>query len=99
MDRIHTEEVEKLMAYAKQKYDEGPNSLKILAYRLKKQSKRTYITKLRTGDSSEILTEKNKIADEFAKYYENLYKDNTSDIDMDQMKTFLDKFKTSIGKK
>lgn len=88
LDRIRTEEVEKLIAYTKQKYDDGgPNSLKILAYRLKKQSKTT----VRTGDSSEILSEKDKIAEEFAKYYENFYKDNASDTNMEQIKTCLDK--------
>lgn len=49
LDRIRTEEVEKLMTCTKQKYyDGGPNSLKVLAYRLKKQSKRAYITKFKT---------------------------------------------------
>lgn len=68
------------MTYAKQKCDGGPNSLKLLAYRFKKQSKRDYNTKLKTGDSTEILTENYKIAEEFAKYYVKLYKDGASNI-------------------
>ena len=92
LDKIRTEEVEKLMAYTKQKYyDGGPNSLKLLAYQLKKQSKKAYITKLKTENGSETLTEKAKIADEFVKYYEKLYNGNIGDMDLEQMKSFLDK--------
>lgn len=59
LDRIRTDEVERLMTYAKQEYDDGgSNSFKLLAYRLKKQSNTAHITQLKTGSGSETVTQK-----------------------------------------
>lgn len=44
-----------------------------VAYKLKTQMKRAHITKLNTEQFG-IVTDKVKIAEEFAQYYEKLYK-------------------------
>lgn len=44
------QEAEKLLRFAKQEsYDGGPNSLKKLAYKVKAQTRRAYITKIKVS--------------------------------------------------
>lgn len=75
LDRLCALEIEKLMKLTHQEhYDGGPKSLKILAYKLKKQTTRAYITKLKTKDDK-LITDKEEIAEEFANYYEELYRE------------------------
>ena len=64
--------------------------MKILAYKLNSQIKKAYITKLK-AEQGEIITDKEEIVQEFAKYYEILYKDEFK-IDNTQIKTFLREF-------
>lgn len=65
--------------------------MKVLAYRLKKQKSKSYGTKLK-DDTTESLTEKNDIAEAFAKYYEELYKDDVI-IDTRRTEKYLEKLK------
>lgn len=75
LDKLRTEEIERTLTFTKQRhYDGGPNSIKILAYKLKKQSNRSHIAKLK-DETNTLVTEKEEIAETFAKFYENLYKD------------------------
>ena len=46
----------------------GPKSLKILAYKLKKQMKKAHITNSKP-EHARIITDKDQIAEEFASYY------------------------------
>lgn len=47
LDNLPTERVERSLTFTKHKYyDSGPNALKLLAYKLKKQQKKSYISTL-----------------------------------------------------
>ena len=48
----------------------------MLAFTLKNQKSKSYITQLK-DDTSKVITDKNDIAETFATYYEKLYKDET----------------------
>ena len=70
-----TEEVEKSLILIKLKhYDGRPTYMNILFHRLKKEKSKSYVIKLK-DDTSNILIDKNNIAEAFSKYYEELYKD------------------------
>lgn len=88
LDRIRTLEVEKLITFTKQEnYDGGPKSLKILAYKLKKEMKKAHITNLKS-EQGRIITDKDQIAEAFASYYEKLYRAEEK-ADYDQIHTYL----------
>ena len=88
LEKIRIFEIEKLMRFTKQEsYDSGSKSLKILAYKLKNQMKKVHITKLKT-EQAEIITDKDQIAEEFASYYEKLYRTEVS-VDREHIQTYL----------
>uniref|UniRef100_A0A671TPP2 Reverse transcriptase domain-containing protein n=1 Tax=Sparus aurata TaxID=8175 RepID=A0A671TPP2_SPAAU len=90
LEKIRMFEIEKLMTFAKQEsYDGGPKSLKILAYKLKKQTKKMHITNLKPEQARKI-TDKDQIVEEFASYYEKLYRAEAS-ADCEQIRTYLRK--------
>lgn len=66
------------MSFTKQEsYDGGPKSLKIVAYKLKKQMKKAHITNLKR-EQARIITDKDQIIEEFASYCEKLYRAEAS---------------------
>lgn len=54
-------------------YDGGTKSLKMMAYKLKRQMKKDHITKFKTGQE-ETITDKEQIVEEFINYDETLYR-------------------------
>ena len=75
LNKLLTEEIERILTFTKQRhYDGGPNSIKILAYKLKKQTNRSHITKLKNENNTFVM-EKEEIAETFAKFYEYHYPD------------------------
>ena len=68
LDKLRIFEIDRLIRFTQQEtYDGGPNSMKILAYKLKSQIKKAYITKLKV-EQGEIITDKKETAEEFAQY-------------------------------
>ena len=71
LEKIRMFEIEMLIMFTKQEsYDGGPKSLKILAYKLKKEMKKAHITNLKP--------DKDQILEEFASYYQKMYKAEAS---------------------
>ena len=91
LDKLLTQDVEKSILLTKQKhYDGGPKSIKMLAFRLKNQKSKSYITQLK-DDTSKVITDKNEIAETFATYYEKLYKDETDKTNSARTELYLEK--------
>lgn len=80
LDNLLTERVERSLTFTKQKYyDYGLKALKLLAYKLKKQQTKSYILALKNNQTNKIITSRSDIAQEFARYYKQLYSpDQTS---------------------
>lgn len=47
--------------------------MKLLAYKLKKQQSKSYISAIKINQTNKIITDNSDIAQEFASYYEQLY--------------------------
>lgn len=86
IDEISTQEIQKKMLFTKQRYYEtGGKSMKLLAYKLKKQQADNTIYKIRDPLSGAIECRIDKIQNSFEKFYKTLYSqphiDNSLQID------------------
>jgi len=74
IDLLYTQEIEKNMIFAKQKYYEaGPRSAKILARRLQKQRADNTIYKIKHPASNILQYKQEELQNSFEKYYTTLY--------------------------
>lgn len=74
IDKILSEEVEKIMWFMKERYYEaGPKVTKLLVWKLRKQLAENTIHKMRDPTSNKITNSLDGIQKAFDKYYKSLY--------------------------
>ena len=74
LEELGTQEIKKKMLFTKQRYYEvGGKSMKLLAYKLKKQQADNTIFKIKNPVTGAIETSQEKIKESFNTFYKNLY--------------------------
>lgn len=79
------------LRFVKQKYYEyGNGACRLFALHLKEQQSTNIVSKLKSKNSSTVLTKPEEIAEKFADFYKSLYKNTDTCTDDQEIKCFLD---------
>lgn len=90
LDELLTFKAEGALRYVNRKYYEmGNKASRLLAFQLRKTQSTRIVSKIRNPQTNFNETQPKEISNAFAKYYEQLYKDETRELKKENITEFL----------